>query len=132
MATRFKLNLPPVFNQAKFSAAASRATTKTGGETVAAIQNAMENSPHTGKVIKRRGRRHQQSRRGQRPAPLSGNLKNSVKLRKVSTNEVVVSVDAEYTERLIKLDRVIISESDQKKAGESLRRNYENELKNLV
>lgn len=132
MPTRFEFKLPPVFNTAKHSAIQSRAVMKAASDTVLDIQNEMENSPHTGKVVRRRGRRHQQSRRGERPAPFTKNLKRSVKKTRISEHEIEIKPDAEYTERLIKLGRVIISESDEKKAGERLQRGYENELKSLV
>lgn len=98
----------------------------------------MENSPHTGKMVtKARGEnfrvRHQQSRRGQRPAPFTRTLKNSIRARRLSETSSIVEIGAEYAERLQNdLGRVIVSKQDEKEGQRDLDRNLELEFKELL
>lgn len=127
-----------IFSQSKRQAAGGRAVRKTARDFVTNLQNKMENSPHTGTVVtKARGAnfrvRHQQSRRGQRPAPFSRKLKNSIRARRLSETTSVVEIGAEYAERLqTTLGRVIVSRTDEREAQTDLDRNLENELNQLL
>lgn len=127
----------PIFSQSKRRAAGGRAVRKSAREFVKDVRDKMENSPHTGKIITvtRGGNfriRHQQSRRGQRPAPLTRKLKNSVKDRRVSETESIVDVEAEHAEYQVKLGRVIVSAKDEAEAQRNLDKNVAVEIGKLL
>ena len=82
----------------------------------------MENSPHTGTIVtKARGEnfrvRHRQSRRGERPAPFTKDLLNSLKAKKTGEFSAQVDSDSPAANKLIFEDgRVIVSNDDLKDA----------------
>jgi hypothetical protein len=127
-----------LFSQNKRQAAGGRAVRKTARSFVRELQNKMENSPHTGSVVtKARGAgfrvRHQQSSRGQRPAPFTRKLLNSIRARRLSESESIVEIGAEYAEKLQnELGRVIVSRQDEREAQSDLDRNLESELIQLL
>lgn len=127
-----------IFSQSRRRAAGGRAVRKTAREFARDVQNKMENSPHTGKTITvaRGGNfrvRHQQSRRGQRPAPLTRFLLNSVRMRTISPTKAETRVNADYGEILQNsLGRKIITGKDIDEANESLIKNTEAELRKLI
>lgn len=126
-----------IFNRDKRKSAGGRAVQKTALTFAKSLQDKMENSPHTGKVVtKARGTnfrvRHQQSKRGQRPAPFTRTLKNSIRARRLSEIESVVEVGAEYAERLQEIGFVIVSKQDETEGQKDLDRNLEIELGGLL
>lgn len=126
-----------IFSQAKRRAAGGRAVRKTARDFAKTLQDKMENSPHTGSVVtKARGEnfrvRHQQSRRGQRPAPFTKRLLRSIRPRRISEIESIVEVGAEYAEHLVKIGRVIVSKQDAKEGQEQLDANLESEMSKLI
>ncbi len=128
----------PIFDRDKRRAAGGRAVRKTATDFAKDLQDKMESSPHTGKiVIKARGEtfrvRHQQSRRGERPASFTKTLLRSVRSRRVSDVEYETTVDAFYAERLqTELGRVIVSRQDEVDAQKALDSNLAEELQKLL
>lgn len=139
MAFQSELRLDSeIFNREKRRAAGGRAVRKTARDFAGNLQDKMEDSPHTGRVVtKARGEnfrvRHQQSRRGQRPAPFTRKLKNSIRAKRLSEIESIVEIGAEYAERLQRdLGRVIVSKKDEAEGQNELDRNREIELGKLL
>lgn len=127
----------PLADSAKRRAAARRAVTKAAKNFQKNLQDAMENSPHTGRIVtKARGGnfrvRHQQSRRGQRPAPFTRFLKNSIRYRLISATESEVDVTADYAEHLVKMGRVIVSKGDLAAGQKDLNGTLKSELLGLI
>jgi hypothetical protein len=138
MSFRSSLKLDSlIFSAEKRKAAGGRAVMKTAREFAKSVQDKMENSPHTGKTVTKAAGvgfsvRHQQSRRGQRPAPFTRNLLRSVKPKRINQVESVVEVGAEYAEHLVNLGRVIVSKSDLRGGQKMLDANAKSELKQLI
>lgn len=130
-----------IFNRAELTRAISNAVVITAKEFKQSTGDKMENSPHTGEVVtKARGGnfrvRHQQSRRGQRPAPFSRNLLNALTSRKTGDTSAVVEIDdgrAPYAEILQRdLGRIIMSKEDAAEAERQLQRGGNEAIKNLL
>lgn len=127
----------PIFSRAARRAAVSRAIVRTAQKWGKDLGQKQLDSPHTGVVetVSRGGfrQRHQRSRRGERPSPLSKRLMNSQRLRRVSETQVEVEITAPYAERLQKdLDRVIVSDGDLKEGTDLLNQNIATEFSKLV
>lgn len=127
-----------IFNRGELRRAAAKVVKKSAKNFVSDVADKMENSPHTGDVVtKARGEnfkvRHRQSRRGERPAPFSRNLLNSLEAKQ--TGELVWQVDSnsEYADKLIFEDgRVIVSDQDLKDAENRQTAAANAELKSLL
>ena len=115
-----------IFNSAELKRALSKLPLAEAKKFVAGLQEKMDSSPHTGKVVtKVRGKefriRHQQSKRGERPAPFSRVLINSLKAKSTGEYSAQLNSDAEYADKLIFEDgRVIVSDQDLSDARKSL------------
>lgn len=115
--TQVKLD-SKIFNRAELRRTLSGVIQKSAKEFVSDVQMKMENSPHTGDVVtKARGEtfrvRHRQSRRGERPAPFSKDLLNSLEAKRTGEFGAEVDSDSEYADKLIFEDgRVIVSDQD--------------------
>lgn len=84
-----------------------------------ALQEKMIYGPHTGRVTTRgksRGdgftRRHQASREGERPAPDTNTLINSISSEMTGELSAKVEIEAEYGEILQKGGRLVMTETD--------------------
>lgn len=136
MSFKSSLELPEFFNRGALRRAGGRAVYQTARDFVPYLQEQQENSPHTGKVVtKSRGAnfrvRHQQSRRGQRPAPFTRKLLRSVKARRVNETSAEVNIEAPHAEHLLKMDRILVSDKDLIVGQRMLDRNCEAEIKKL-
>jgi hypothetical protein len=139
MAFKSSLKLDsPLFSAEKRKAAGGRAVYKSAREFAQSTQNKMETGAHTGKIVtKARGEnfrvRHQQSRRGQRPAPFSKRLLLSVRAKRLSQTESTVEVGADYAEHLqFNLGRKIVTPGDLKEAKKNLDNNLVEEFRKLT
>jgi hypothetical protein len=103
-----------------------------------AIRDKMINSPHTGRLYERRGgagfrRRHQASRRGERPAPDTFRLVNSVVDAKTGEFSASVEVKADYGEILQREhEREIMTENDVREAEQEFNRRAVDALRKLL
>ena len=127
----------PIISAEKRKAAGGHAARNAARKFKNDLQQKMETGQHTGKTVtKARGGgfsvRHQQSKRGERPAPFTRTLKNSIRDKRVSETESVVKVEAEYAERLIKLGRVIVSAKDRRDGQKDLDQEKTKEFAKLL
>lgn len=127
-----------IFNRSELRRTLSKIVQKSAKEFVPDVQEKMENSPHTGTVVtKARGEnfrvRHQQSKRGERPAPFSKDLLNSLQARGVGEFTAQVDSTSEYADKLIFEDgRIIVSNEDLKEAEKKQQKEANAALKNLL
>jgi hypothetical protein len=139
----FKSELKGNFPTGKqISAAGGRAAIKSAREFKVFIRRKMIESIPTGKPFsKKRGegftRSGRHSKRGERPAVVSGNLANrAIKVRKISENSAETFIDEQISpqaERLqSKLGRKIMTDDDKKEAEKNFLLNAESEIKGLL
>lgn len=103
------------------------------------LTNKMETGPHTGKITTRgkaRGenfrRRHQASKRGERPAPDTNELKNSINSKRTGELSAEVEVAAPHGEILQKGGRLVMTDDDRAEAQQKLNGRLNNALLNLI
>jgi len=130
-----------IFNRSELKRAISRVIVQTAKEFKQSTKDTMTDSPHTGKKYTRRGgdgftRTHQASRRGERPAPDSGNLQNAIIDRRTGEFSVSVEIDEEvaaYGDILQnKRQRKIMTEDDARIAEKVLLNRSNAAIRNLL
>lgn len=134
----------PIFDKAKRSGAIRRVVRQSAKEFKNSLRGKMINSPHTGKVYRRRSgngfsRGHQASRRGERPAPETFNLANSITDKFINDFEATVEVTAkskdgfDYPEHLQdEMGREIMTEADVEEADRAFQKKANEAIRNLL
>lgn len=130
-----------IFDRAELERTVARVVVQTAKEFKQSTKDTMADSPHTGKTYSRRSgtgftRKHQASRRGERPAPDSGNLSNAIIDRRTGRFSVTVEIDeskAPYGDILQnKKLRKIMTEDDARIAEKVLLRRSNEAIRNLL
>jgi len=130
-----------IFNRGELERTVSKVVVQTAKEFKQSTKDTMADSPHTGKTYTRGGdkgftRRHQASRKGERPAPDSGNLSKAIVDRRTGKFSVSVEIDesiAPYGDILQnKKLRKIMTEDDARIAEKVLVQRSNAALKNML
>lgn len=128
----------PIFDIARTKQAGSTALTIAAKTFKDETKRRMTQGPATGRIYSRsRGpnfrRAHRASARGERPAPDTLKLVNSIGDERIADSVHEVSANTDYAEILQdKLDRPIMSEQDARQAEADLQRVYDAEIAKLI
>ena len=138
MELRTELNLTEeIFNQPGLITVGRTVVLESAEEFKTYLKQNIINSKPSGRTYNRRGRIHQASARGQRPAIDTGTLLNSINATLISNTEAEISVTAQdrgfsYPGFLQdELNRPTINANDQVKAQQILDRKFANKITSL-